>query len=330
MKSFLKLSLIPCVLLHLLTSGCTKKNIRKAEGMVWHTEYHVTYECSTDLNDSIIAVFSRVSSSLNAFDDNSLTGRVNKTASMKIDKAFTDVYSESVRINRITDGAFDPTLSPLINAWGFGKGHKATSDTLRIDSLMSITGIGRTTLSGCILTKEDPRIQFNFSAIAKGYGCDEVAAMLTRNGATNILVEIGGEINCKGKAPSGGKWRISVDRPILSDSVIHASQCVINITDAGIATSGNYRNHRVSADGEVYGHVISSKTGRPARTDVLSATVVAPSCMEADALSTSMMAMGSIGAKKLAAELGYPVMLILNDMSVWQTDEFSKLENRQP
>ena len=312
------LSLIPI-------AGCTHEQVRKASGMVWHTEYHVTYESNKNLNDSIISVFDKVGSSLNAFDDASLISELNRSASVKADRALADVYKESVRVNNITEGAFDPTLGPLITAWGFGKSHKATSDTLHIDSLMSITGIKKTHISNGILVKEDKRIQFNFSAIAKGYGCDEVCRMLMRNGATNVLVEIGGDITCHGKSPSGGKWRVSVDRPILTDSVVHESQCIIEITDSGIATSGNYRNHRTTATGEVYGHTISAKTGRPALTDVLSATVVAPTCMEADALSTSLMTMGSINAKKLATRLRYPVMLVLNDMSVWQTEEFSEL-----
>lgn len=190
---------------------------------------------------------------------------------------------------------------------------------------MAFTGIAKTKLDNGRLIKQDSRTRFNFSAIAKGYGCDEVSRMLARNGVANRLVEIGGEISCAGKSPSGKKWRVSVDRPIMTDSVIHESQCVIEITDCGLATSGNYRNFHTSASGETYGHTISAVTGRPARTDVLSATVVASTCMEADALSTSMMALGSKEAVKLAESLHYPVMLVLNDMSVWENEEFKAL-----
>lgn len=305
--------------------GCKRSEYRNAEGMIWHTQYHMTYDSEHDLTDSIISMMQQVDASLNVFDTTSIISRVNRGEEIEIDKHLTEVYRESVRINRLSNGAFDPTLGPLITAWGFGKGHKDTADTLMIDSLMAFTGISKTKLDNGRLIKQDRRIQFNFSAIAKGYGCDEVNKMLARNGVANRLVEIGGEISCAGKSPSGMKWRVSVDRPIMTDSVIHESQCVIEITDCGLATSGNYRNFHTSASGETYGHTISAVTGRPVRTDVLSATVIAPTCMEADALSTSMMALGSKEARKLAESLHYPVMLVLNDMSVWKNEEFKAL-----
>lgn len=305
--------------------SCGRSEFRGAEGMIWHTQYHITYDSDRDLTDSIISAMQLVDESLNVFDSTSMISRVNRGEEIEVDSHLANVYNESVRINKLTNGAFDPTLGPLITAWGFGKGHKATADTLRLDSLMAFTGISKTSLCKGRLTKQDVRTQFNFSAIAKGYGCDEVSRMLARNGVGNRLVEIGGEINCAGKSPAGKKWRVSVDRPIMTDSVIHESQCVIEITDCGLATSGNYRNFHTSAGGETYGHTISAKTGRPVRTDVLSATVVAPTCMEADALATSMMALGSEEATKLAVSLDYPVMLVLNDMSVWENKKFKSL-----
>lgn len=305
--------------------SCDGSRTRKMSGMVWHTEYHVTYESDRDLNDSIISVLDKVGASLNTFDSSSVVGHVNATDTVKVDKAFEDVYNESVRIHRLSGGAFDPTLGPLITAWGFGKGHKATSDTLRLDSLLNMTGILKTRIVNHIIYKGDSRVQFNFSAIAKGYGADEVGKMLQRNGADSYLVEIGGEISCQGRSPSGSAWRVSVDRPIATDSVIHDSQCIVEISDCGLATSGNYRNYHRADDGSIYGHTISASTGRPSRTDVLSATVVAPTCMEADGLATAMMALGSKDAKELAASLGYPVMLILPDTKVWQNDEFKAI-----
>ncbi len=309
----------------LFLCGCGRSEFRGAEGMIWHTQYHITYDSDRDLTDSIITTMQRVDESLNVFDSTSMISRVNRGEEIELDIHLANVYNESVRINKLTNGAFDPTLGPLITAWGFGKGHKATADTLRLDSLMAFTGISKTSLHKGRLTKQDARTQFNFSAIAKGYGCDEVSRMLARNGVADRLVEIGGEISCAGKSPSGKKWRVSVDRPILTDSVIHESQCVIEITDCGLATSGNYRNFHTSAGGWTYGHTISARTGRPVLTDVLSATVVAPTCMEADALATSMMALGSEGATKLAATLNYPIMLVLNDMSVWENEKFKSL-----
>lgn len=300
------------------------KEYRSNEGMIWHTSYHITYSSDRDMGDSIMAALQEVDRSLNVFDETSLVARANVGDSVEVDRHYIRVYEKSREINRLSGGMFDPTLGPLITAWGFGKGHKATSDTLRIDSLMQIVGIGKTRLEGNRLVKGDRRIAFNYSAIAKGYGCDCVAEMFERNGISDYMVEIGGEVKCAGESPTGQGWRISIDRPVRSEGVDHSSQCVIEVTDKGIATSGNYRNFHQEG-GKIYGHTISAKTGRPTLTDVLSATVVSSTTMEADGLATAMMAMGSERAKALADSLKLPVMLILTDTVVWQTPEFDKL-----
>ena len=242
-----------------------------------------------------------------------------------VDAHFIKVYNASLSIHRATHGAFDPTLSPLITAWGFGPGHTPTSDTLRIDSIKAFVGIENTVLENNVLTKGDKRIQFNFSAIAKGYGCDAIGEMLNRNGISDYLIEIGGEILAKGNNPENGKWRISIDRPVLSaDNVIHESQEIIEISNMGVATSGNYRNFHQQG-GLRFGHTISAKTGRPIETDIISATVVAANAMEADGLATAFMAIGSEEVKKLNRELHLPIMLVLRDSSTWTSSEFSRL-----
>lgn len=300
-------------------------NFNTAEGMIWNTTYHITYDGPTSLADSILPVLNEVGNSLNVFDPNSLVSMVNRQDSTPVNDDFIRVYTMSLRVNRMSDGAFDPTLSPLITAWGFGKGHKATSDTTRIDSIMTFVGINKTHLAMDALIKDDSRIQFNFSAIAKGYGCDRVGEMLKRNGCENYLVEIGGEIAAAGHSPSGRDWRVSVDKPILQDNILHDSQCVISFTDMGVATSGNYRNFHTDGHGANYGHTISATTGRPVATDVISATVLAPSSMQADAIATAFMAVGSQKAKSINNAMRLPVMLVLADSTTWMSPQFSKL-----
>lgn len=316
----------------ILSGGCGRsgngdsREYQNAEGMIWNTTYHVTYNGGSELKDSIMQVLNKVGASLNVFDENSLVSRVNVSDSTAVDTDFIRVYVESVKVNRLTDGAFDPTLGPLIEAWGFGKGHKATGDTARIDSLMKFVGIDKTRLSMDTLVKYDSRIRFNFSAIAKGYGCDCVGEMLQRNGVEDWLVEIGGEISCRGKSPEGGKWRVSIDRPVMQkDRILHDSQCVVEVTDAGIATSGNYRNLQSDEKGQYYGHTISARTGRPARTDVISATVIGRTAMESDALATAFMAMGADDVKRLNKSTRLSVMLVLADSTVWYSGQFEKL-----
>lgn len=297
-----------------------------AEGMVWNTEYHITYNGQQELKDSILTVLERVGNSLNVFDENSLVSRVNRQDTTPVNDDFVMVYTASQKIHRVTGGAFDPTLEPLIKAWGFGPGHQASADTARIDSLMAFVGLDKTRLRRDALVKDDPSVRFNFSAIAKGYGCDCIGAMFTRHGVSDWLVEIGGEVAVSGFSPSGGKWKIAVDRPVFQkDTIVHDPECIVEFTDMGMATSGNYRNFHAGADGQTYGHTISAKTGRPAGTDVISATVVARTCMEADALATSFMATGSHTARELNKSLRLPVMLVLTDSTVWTSEQFDRL-----
>lgn len=296
----------------------------RTEGMIWNTSYHITFKGAPELEDSILAVLDGVGKSLNVFDENSLISKINRADSMETDAHFRSVYKGSARLHDASGGMFDPTLSPLITAWGFGKGHEVTADTAAVDSILKFVGFGKTRLRGDSIIKGDRRIQFNFSAIAKGYGCDCVATMLERNGVKDYLVEIGGEIAVGGKGPGKDGWLISVDKPIESEGVIHDSGAVVRMKSGGMATSGNYRNfHR--AAGKSFGHTISPVTGRPVATDVISATVVAPSSMEADAAATVCMAVGSAESERLLKKLGYDAMLIRNDSTVWMTEGFSTL-----
>lgn len=295
------------------------------QGMVWNTTYHITYKGAAELKDSVLKVLGEIGKSLNVFDGESLVSRVNITDSTAIDTHFRSVYTMSQLVNTASGGMFDPTLSPLITAWGFGPGHEMTADTLAVDSILRFTGIGKTHLSGDYLVKEDIRTQFNFSAVAKGYGCDAIGTMLARNGVNDYMIEIGGEIAASGMSPRGGGWRISIDRPVESATEeIHDAVTVIEVNDAGIATSGNYRNFHKQGN-KTLGHTISPLTGRPVQTDVISATVIAPTAMEADAAATACMASGSAKSKEMLASLRLEGMLILSDSTIWTTPGFDKL-----
>lgn len=302
---------------------------QKVEGMVWNTTFHVTYQGNPALADSIAKVLNEVGDALNVFDEQSLVSQVNRQDSTPINEDFIRVYSTSVKISRATDGAFDPTLAPLIKAWGFGQGHTPTNDTVRVDSILEFCGIDKTHIAQDIMIKDDIRTQFNFSAIAKGYACDRVGEMLESYNVENYLVEIGGEINARGVAPSGEDWKVSIDKPTWqSDTIMHDSQIVIAFTDMGMATSGNYRNFHTDSVGNRFGHTISAQTGRPVETDVISATVLSSSAMEADALATAFMAMGSKAAISLNDHLDLPVFLILSDSTLYISPKFKDLVSK--
>ena len=290
--------------------------------MIWNTLYHISFNGPEELKDSVLPVLNELNASLSVFDEGSLVSRLNRSDSIVADRHLVKVYCKSKEINKISRGMFDPTVSPLIDAWGFGIGHTPSADTLAIDSILQFVGIYKTSSAGEIIYKKDKRIRFNFSAIAKGYGCDQVGEMFRRNGVEDYMVEIGGEIALSGKSPSGNDWKISIDAPVEGVNPGQESALVISVTDVGIATSGNYRNFR-RENGVTLGHTISPLNGRPFISEILSTTVVASNSMEADALATACMASAEKEALDILADAGAEGLLILTD-TVVMTPGFEK------
>ena len=320
---FKKIYPIFIIALLCLSISCEKKSrYYKVEGMIWNTLYHVTYEGDKALQDSILPILNGVGKSLSVFDENSLVSFLNKSDSLRVDSHFVIVYDTSKKINLLSEGNFDPTLSPLIDAWGFGRGHTVSPDTLAVDSILTFIGINKTHRNGDIIIKDDRRIRFNFSAIAKGYGCDAVGDMLRRNGVDNYMVEIGGELVLNGVSPSGKAWKIAIDAPIEEKSPGEETALIIEVSDCGVATSGNYRNYRID-NGVKNAHTISPLTGRPFIGQILSATVISSSCMESDALATACMASSDQFAKELLGKAGAEGLFIYAD-SIWMTPGFKK------
>lgn len=310
-----------------LTSCSSGATYRFEEGIAWNTLFHITYLSEDNLSDSILTVFNEIDSTLSPFNPESGISKINNNETDTADSHFAAVYNAAKTINERSGGAFDPTLAPLIRAWGFGQGHEITADTLRLDSLLQFVGIRKTRLEGSRIFKEDPRIEFNFSALAKGYGVDCIADMLERNGVENYLVEVGGEIRAQGINPKGQRWTVGIDRP---ESGSQPGNAIISVSldNEAIATSGNYRNFHESNAGK-FGHTISPETGRPIATDVISASVIAKTCMEADAIATACMVLGSEKALNLCDGMRAGVMLVKSDMSIltnsiWQDGEPEK------
>ncbi len=281
--------------------SCGSPTYRTEEGSVWNTVYHITYKADRDLVDSVQQVMKHVEMSLSPFNEASLVSRVNRGDLVEVDSLFERVFTMSVAVNRASGGAFDPTVAPIVNLWGFGyRNSDGEPSPEAIDSAMSSVGIRDCRLSGGFILKKTPATEFNFSAITKGMGCDLIGEMFRRNGITDYMIEIGGEIALSGTNPRGEKWRIMIDAPLANDTTVqHQSMAVIQPQPfAGIATSGNYRNFHETSSGRV-GHTVSPLTGRPVMSEILSVTVLASSAMTADALSTACMAMQLNDALKM-------------------------------
>lgn len=300
-------------------TSCDQKPAYITEsGMVWNTIYNITYSSSRSLGDSIKATMRRVELSLSPFNSQSVISRINAGLTDSTDAFIDTVFTVSQAINLASGGLFDPSAAPIFSLWGVGHGDKnvAAPTDAQIDSALQLVGIDRCSINDGIITRCAVGTQFNFSAITKGFGCDKVGECLRQNGCNDYMVEIGGEIALVGLSPSGKKWRIQVDAPVFNDSTIeHTRLGVIELTDCGIATSGNYRNFRRDSDGNLYGHTISPVTGRPVTNlSTLSATVIARDCMTADALATACMAMSLPDALAMIESIeGAEAMLVSSD-----------------
>lgn len=318
-------SLLILLIISSVFSGCDKsERWNKVSGAVWNTLYSATWQGDPTLSDSIIPAINPIDESLSVFNPNSLVNTVNSSIETPVDSLFEKIYSVARMVSDATDGMYDPTVAPAVEAWGFGIRHSVTTDTLRCDSIREFTGISKTSLKNHTLYKDDIRTSFNFSSIAKGLGCDMVASMFRRNGVENFIIEIGGEIYTSGRNNIGEEWRIAIETPIPDARHGEYTSVVITLSNKAVATSGNYRNFH-EYQGTQFGHTISPLTCRPIKTDVVSATVVADNCMLADALATACMTLPSEKAMKLAIRFGVPVILI-NDKGRFITNkEFDNL-----
>jgi len=229
---------------------------------------------------------------MSTYQDNSDISKLNRNESNIIDKHFQKVFDTSKDIYSKTEGAFDPTIGILVNAWDFGpEGNIIKLDSLKIDSLMVSVGLDKVQKEDNRIIKEHPNTFLDFNAIAKGYGVDVISEFLEHQNIENYIVEIGGEIRTKGINKEKNKpWKVGVEMPHFdgTQSIIRA----ISVTDEAMATSGTYRKFKIDANGNRYSHIIDTKTGYPSKTNLLSISVIASNCMTADAYATAFKAMG--------------------------------------
>lgn len=328
-KKYLAVLIALAIAIVMLFVSRSRKRFWTDEGVIWTTEYHISYEASRQLTDSITAIFSAIDNSASPYNKESLITQINNNTTQQTDSLFRKLYNVSLAINKGSNGAFDPTVMPLVNAWGFGYKTGDLPTQNQIDSLLNFVGINKTQLKGETIIKNDLRTQFDFSSIAKGLACDEIGRMLKRNGATNFVIEIGGEVVVHGINQRGIPWHISIDLPYDQDSTVsHQSMLVLEMNDGGVATSGNYRKYKIIDDKKV-SHIIDPITGYSSQSELLSVTVTAPDCMTADAWATACMVMGADKAKHLAEthpHLG--IMTICSDslgnFIVWANNTFSQ------
>ena len=276
------------------------------EGFIFGTVYHVTYQSDDNLKSEIEAELKKVDDEFSMFNKLSSVTAFNQKGRLKMSPMFEEVYQMAADINRETNGSFDITVAPLVNAWGFGFKNQQMPTPQEVKEMRQHVGMNKlsvTSLNGYKATnelrKKDQAVMLDFSAIAKGYGSDRIARLLRLHDIKNFMVEIGGEIVTSGVSEKRLPWKIGITKP--GDDSLSTNkelQTVLNVTDKAMATSGNYRNFYYKG-GKKYAHTIDPQTGYPVQHSLLSATVIANRCAQADAYATSFMVMGIDKAKEV-------------------------------
>lgn len=311
-------SLIYTLSIFLIIACGSKKNLKiQLEGHTMGTTYHITYLGSANNYQSgIDSVLEVVNASMSTYIPTSTISTINTSEATSFmvlkDNHFMKVYESARQLSKISDGAFDYTVMPIVNHYGFGPEAALKSDLDQWETYVGYEKVDFEVLNDqeVKVLKEHPKVQMDFSAIAKGYGVDVVAEYLESKDVLNYLVEIGGEIRCKGKNPQSKLWAIGIDQPVEGGS--QGFQKVVHVNNESVATSGNYRNFKL-INGEKVAHTIDPRLGKPSYSNVLSATVFHPSCMIADAYATTIMVLGFDEAKELVQKQNIDVYLIYSD-----------------
>ncbi|MBT8271833.1 MAG: FAD:protein FMN transferase [Bacteroidia bacterium] len=274
----------------LLISCDRKQENRRISGSVFGTSYSVIYNSDRDYQSDFDRLFDEVNNSMSTYIPDSDISRINKNEEVSIDAHFKKVFNASEKIFKATSGIFDPTIGAVVNAWDFGpEGNIDSLDSLKIKDLMTGVGFDKITLIDKQIRKPS-NTYLDFNAIAKGYGVDVIGLFLESQGIEDYLVEIGGEIRTRGiSQEKQAIWKVGIDRPNFDGSKSIFS--TLDLTDASMATSGTYRKFKIDSTGNRYAHIIDTSTGYPAKTNVLSASVIAEDCMTADGFATAIQAM---------------------------------------
>ena len=283
------------ILIFLLISCESEKSnsiLVSDSGQTQGTYYHIKYmiEDGESLKKKIDSLLIVIDNSLSTYNPNSLISRINNGEIIATDSMLRTVFRAANEVYENTNGAFDCSITPLVNAWGFGFANKEKMDTSRVIELLNLVDFKKIKLSNdTILMNENMMLDFN--SLAQGYTVDLIAQMFDGIGLDNYLIEVGGEIKSKGKNPDNNFWTIGVDRPNEIINPKDRFQFILNLFNTSLATSGNYRKF-YQENGVKYSHVINPKTGFPSLNKLLSVTVIHESCMKADAYATAFMVMG--------------------------------------
>ncbi|PWW16141.1 MULTISPECIES: FAD:protein FMN transferase [Pseudidiomarina] len=305
-------------------------------GKTMGTTYHISYVTANpqhspeQVKQRVDAVLEQINSQMSTYDPQSELSLFNSrqtTEPVVISRSLETVIRRALEIANETDGVLDVTVGPLVNLWGFGplaKPERKPTEA-ELQAMLDEVGYQHVHVENHQLRKAKPEIYIDLSTIAKGYGVDRVAVLLEQMEITNYLVEIGGEMRTRGTKPGNQPWRIAIEKPVTSERSV---QRVIEPGDAGIATSGDYRNY-YEEDGVRYSHIIDPRTGYPIQHNLVSVTVVAPTSMDADAYATALTVMGPEQALAFAEQKGLAVLLISREAEGFKEESSTAFKQYQ-
>jgi FAD:protein FMN transferase len=304
----------------------------KLQGNAQGTTYHITYfdKQGRNLQPEIEKILADFDKSVSTYLPTSIISKINANKkNVKVDTYFITCFNKAKEVWKNTGGAFDPTVYPLVNAWGFGPGKKQKIEKAKVDSILKFVGFQLIELKGNRVIKKDPRVGLDFNAFAQGYSVDVVSDFLNSKNITSYIVEIGGEVFAKGKKPNGDNWTIGIEKPIDNKESENPLKAIVKLDNLAIATSGNYRRFIVE-DGVKYAHHIDPKTGYPTKNNLLSASLFAKDCISADANATGVLVMGLEKAKEfLQIHTELQAYLIFSDdkgnYQVFETPELQSI-----
>ena len=336
-RFFARIALAIIAISILMIASCSDKPLAVAhlQGQTMGTTYNVKYVLAEGekevegLQEEIDAKLVNINKLMSTYDTTSELSRFNQyrySDNFEVSKETLTVVNEALRLARLSDGVLDVTVGPLVNLWGFGpnKRPEKVPTQADIDAVRDYVGYEKLSTTPTGLMKANPMLYVDLSTIAKGYGVDEVAAILDAHNLQHYLVEIGGEMRVKGERGDGSEWLIAIEKPVTTERAV---QKVVSIGTNAIATSGDYRNY-YEEDGKRYSHLIDPNTGSPITHDLVSVTVVNPSSMIADGLATAFNVMGWQRAIDLAEQEQLAVFLIrrtADGFEEYATPEFDKL-----
>ena len=329
-RIFFKKLFVSCLFIS-LCSACSNLQFQRFEGSALGTYYAITYKGAENpsLQKGVDSILNSINETFSIFTPSSIISKINDNQEVILNEDFIEVFTIAQRIGQETDGAMEMTIGPLVNLWGFGKDErKQDLSQAEIDSVLTIIGYWKVHLENNTIVKDNPDIQLNFNAIAKGYAVDKVADYLVSQGYKDCVVDIGGEIVAKGKKYHDQEWNIGLQSPTRTRDGEMRAEETFHLCDRAVATSGNYRNY-FEENGQRYAHIINPKTGRPEKSKLLSVTVIADRCVEADAYATAFMVMGMDNTKAfLKAHPELTCIFIYDENGTYQTDVCNPINNQ--